>query len=373
MERLVTSISELCASGHFGYAQFDRSLSGLQELQALARYVDRELQEWYAAVKQARSTNYCLNYFRSMELRLLLEVLRDPWCGCSKEDMCAELLQWAGIQDPRMALQLAKQKARQLNPGNNIVPPSLSESLKLIAMSLENFFQKPFIFGSTAASSSGLMKSSSIKGLSPGKGHNEALVLALVEESHMEHEAVVSLFHKRGLSLRDVPRNVLLCSSFTTWEEIHLVLLRCFQRTEQDVGLFCIAYIEKLSFECQHQFLVVLQEMVHEWQERQHREQAQRSSNFGEDCEQLAVVCCSKSQALLAVSHHLNVRVLHMGTLNPVEVRQQLPAECSNMRVITSDLPGMGKTRKVFSQAPVCVSSWSHSKSGQLCLVLVYV
>ena len=126
------------------------------------------------------------------------------------------------------------------------------------------------------------------------------------------------------------------------------------------MGLFCIAYIEKLSHECQAQFLVVLQEMVQEWEEKP-----------GEDCERLAVVCCSKSQALLAVSHHLNVRVLHMGTLNPVEVRRQLPAQCSKMRVITSELPGLGKTRKVYnSAAPVRASdstSESHSKSGFKC------
>jgi hypothetical protein len=74
VERLVTSISELCASGHFRFAKFDRSLSGLHLLQVLARSVDQELQEWYAATKQARSSHYCLNYFRSMELRLLLQV-----------------------------------------------------------------------------------------------------------------------------------------------------------------------------------------------------------------------------------------------------------------------------------------------------------
>lgn len=353
VERLVTSITELCASGHFRYARFDCTVSGLQQLQALARNVDEELREWYAAVKQARSSNYCLNYFRSMELRFLLEVLTETSIKSAsqlrKEDtMCVELLQWAGIQDPVLALQQVKQTANVLLGTNTIdVPTSLGDSLQLIALSLDNLFEEQPV----SIASSTLKKSWSMKS---GGQHNGALVLALVEESHMEHEAVVSLFHKRGLSLRSVPRNVLLCSSFTTWEEIHLILLRCFQRTEQEVGLFCIAYIEKLSHECQAQFLVVLQEMVHEWDEL-HRGEP------GEILERLAVVCCSKSQALLAVSHHLNVRVFHMGTLNPDEVRQQLPDECSKMRVITSELPGLGKTRRIHGLAQnrirtLCVS-----------------
>jgi hypothetical protein len=359
VERLVTLISELCASGHFQYAQFDHSLSGLQELQALVRNVENELREWYAAVKEARSTYYCLNYFRSMELRLILKVLSYQ-CEPPEEEMCVELLQWAGIKNPLLALEEARENFAPRMQLRNDLPSNLSENLMLIAKSLDLLFQIPpssasfpWLVGS--ASFSGLTKSRSINGSSP-RNHNEALVLALVEESQMEHEAVVSLFHRRGLSLRNVPRNVLLCSSSTTWEEIHLLLLRCFQRIDQEVGLFCIAYIEKLSLECQAQFLEVLQEMANEWEERNHRE-PQRVSKYGDDCERLALVCCSKSQALLAVSHHLNVRVCHMGTLNSDEVCEQLPAECSNMRVITSEIPGLGKTKKVHSMAPVCASS----------------
>lgn len=72
------------------------------------------------------------------------------------------------------------------------------------------------------------MKLSFIKGLSFGKGYNEVLVLVFVEEFYMEYEVVVSLFYKRGFSLRDVLRNVLLCSLFMIWEEIYFVLFCCF-------------------------------------------------------------------------------------------------------------------------------------------------
>lgn len=108
----------------------------------------------------------------------------------------------------------------------------LSGNLRLIVEFLEPLFYKLF--------------RKPIKGSPRKDRHSKALLvrLALVEdESHMEQElAIVSLFHQRGLSLRDAPRNVLLCSSFTTYEEVHLLLLRCFHRTgAQDVGLFCIA------------------------------------------------------------------------------------------------------------------------------------
>lgn len=127
-----------------------------------------------------------------------------------EEGMCVELLQWAGIKNPTAALENARRNFVLLRKDE---PSSLTENLMLIAESLDPLFETQM----GSASFCRLIKSRSINGSSLRK-HNTSLVLALVEESQMEHEAVVSLFHKTGLSLRDVPRNVLLCNSSTTRE-----------------------------------------------------------------------------------------------------------------------------------------------------------
>ena len=170
-----------------------------------------------------------------------------------------------------------------------------------------------------------------------------AVVLALVEDPQREHDAVVSLFYNRGFSLRDIPRNILLCCSTTNWEEIHLLLLRCFKdRPNQRSSLFCIAYVENLSLDCQAQFLSTLQEMVLDW-ERSRPQHPQCDGIANVEGERLSIVCCSKSQSLLEFSRQLHVRVCHMGALSLDEAQTQLPAECSNMRIVTSEIPGLGK------------------------------
>lgn len=361
VEQLVSSISELCASGHFQYANFDQTLSGLQELKDLSQKVGKELGDWYAAVKEARSTHSCLNYFRSIELRLFLEVLnrssklstneltfkeilRSVGKLSTKELTCKEILQWAGIRDADRALQGAKLMCPEPSESDENY---LSASLNAIAMSIEHLFEE------SRTSASGLVNSPkfgpSFRGGRDAGKHNGALVLVLVENPDREHDAVVNLFHKRSLSLRDTPRNVLLCTSTTAWEEVDLLLRRCFvDEMGQKGGFFCIAYIENLSFECQAQFVITLQDLVHHWENH-----CPLELQGGEDREQLALVCCSKNQAMFSVLRHLNVRVCHMEALSANEILNQLPAECKNIRVLTSEIPGLGKSRKIRNMKPV--------------------
>lgn len=348
VEQLVSSISELCSSGHFQYAHFDQTLSGLQELKDLSQKVGKELGDWYAAVKQARSTHSCLNYFRSIELRLFLEVLSRSSKLWTKELTCKEILQWAGIRDANGALQEAILNFMCLEElPSEIDENYLSACLNAIAMSIKH------LFGRSRSSGSGLVNSPkpgpSFR-VDRGAGkHNGALVLVLVENPDREHDAVVNLFHKRSLNLRDTPRNVLLCTSTTAWEEVDLLLRRCFvDEMGQEGGFFCIAYIENLSFECQAQFVITLQDLGQHWENH-----CPLELQGGEDREQLALVCCSKNQAMFSVLRHLNVRVCHMDALSANEILNQLPAECKNIRVITSDIPGLGKSRKICNMAPV--------------------
>lgn len=344
VEQLVSSISELCASGHFQYANFDQTLSGLQELKDLSQKVGKELGDWYAAVKQARSTHSCLNYFRSIELRLFLEVLSRSSKLSTEELTCKEILQWAGIRDADRDLQRAKKMFLEPSETDENY---LSASLNAIAMSIQRLFEE------SRTSASGLVNSpKSAPSFRGGRGagkHNGALVLVLVENPDREHDAVVNLFHKRSLSLRDTPRNVLLCTSTTAWEEVDLLLRRCFvDEMGQKGGFFCIAYIENLSFECQAQFVITLQDLVQHWENH-----CPLELQGGEDREQLALVCCSKNQAMFSVLRHLNVRVCHMDALSANEILNQLPAECKNIRVLTSEIPGLGKSRKIRNLKPV--------------------
>jgi hypothetical protein len=344
VEQLVSSISELCASGHFQYANFDQTLSGLQELKDLSQKVGKELGDWYAAVKQARSTHSCLNYFRSIELRLFLEVLSRSSKLSTEELTCKEILQWAGIRDADRDLQRAKKMFLEPSETDENY---LSASLNAIAMSIQRLFEE------SRTSASGLVNSPksgpSFRGGRGAGKHNGALVLVLVENPDREHDAVVNLFHKRSLSLRDTPRNVLLCTSTTAWEEVDLLLRRCFvDEMGQKGGFFCIAYIENLSFECQAQFVITLQDLVQHWENH-----CPLELQGGEDREQLALVCCSKNQAMFSVLRHLNVRVCHMDALSANEILNQLPAECKNIRVLTSEIPGLGKSRKIRNLKPV--------------------
>ncbi len=399
VEKLIAFVTELHQCGHFSYAKFDKRVFGLLNLRQLTNFLEFELTTWKSTVLMARNQHPCLNYFRSIELRLLLEALIDNEDTISsiveaKLHSCLELFTWTGIMDYTtqnfiIAKNLAQELmlttlVEQLNDSKQIEDkePCLSTCLHTIAIVLENtiYMEKsmscstmPIIIQPTSSSMSLISQPSSsstslgseLHGIGSVAKDEEPFKLVLVENPQDELNVMATLFHNQGQCLSQNASNVIICSHTTVWEEINLLLLRCFQdmkATQQQPPLcgkgtilFCVAYVEKLSLECQTQFLTMFQEMVKEW--RQHQVGQQEAlppvdATTMKANKNLVLVSCSKSANLLQnLSCNLNIRLTYHTPCNVNALREMLPKKCSKMWTVTSNLPGMGKTTSIRNKS----------------------
>jgi len=401
VEKLIAFVTELHQCGHFSYAKFDKRVFGLLNLRQLTNFLEFELATWKSNIFMARNQHPCLNYFRSIELRLLLEALIDNEDTISsivgtKLRSCLELFAWTGIMDYTaqnfiIAKNLAQQLmlttlVEQLNDSKQIEDKErcLSACLHTIATVLENtiYMEKsmssstmPLIFQPSFSSTSLISQPSSsstslgleLHGIGSIAKDEEPFKLVLVENPQDELNVVATLFHDQGQCLSQNASNVIICSHTTVWEEINLLLLRCFQdmkATQQQPPLcgkgtilFFVAYVEKLSLECQTQFLTMFQEMVKEW--RQHQVGQQEALPPADATTMnLVLVSCSKSANLLQnLSCNLNIRLTYHTPCNVNALREMLPKECSKMWTVTSNLPGMGKTTLIHTNSNNHVSN----------------
>jgi hypothetical protein len=401
VEKLIAFVTELHQCGHFSYAKFDKRVFGLLNLRQLTNFLEFELATWKSTIFMARNQHPCLNYFRSIELRLLLEALIDNEDMISsivgaKLHSCLELFAWTGITDyTAQNFIIAKNRAQQLmlttlveqlNDSKQIEDKErcLSACLHTIATVLENtiYMEKsmssstmPLIFQPSSSSTSLISQPSSsstslgleLHGIGSIAKDEEPFKLVLVENPQDELNVVATIFHDQGQCLSQNASNVIICSHTTVWEEINLLLLRCFQdmkATQQQPPLcgkgtilFCVAYVEKLSLECQTQFLTMFQEMVKEW--RQHQVGQQEAlPPVDATTMNLVLVSCSKSANLLQnLSCNLNIRLTYHTPCNVNVLREMLPKECSKMWTVTSNLPGMGKTTLIRNNSNNHVSN----------------
>ncbi|MCO5584284.1 hypothetical protein L7F22_038208 [Adiantum nelumboides] len=166
----------------------------------------------------------------------------------------------------------------------------------------------------------------------------DAIHLVSVEDPQRELNVVVDIFHKHYGNLGKMATNLLLCSSATSWEDIHLMILR-FLALGNESEIFVIAYIDKLTFYVSH--------LTEKLQLLSAATLKQLTSH------RLFLVCCTKTQALHGISHHLKVPIQVMNGLDTEKMIQQLPKNCQEMRVVTSEISGMGKSRFISNQGNV--------------------
>jgi hypothetical protein len=286
-EQIVAVLSELHNCGHFSYSKFQRVVPTFAELQILADRLKSELRTWEAAMSKARDDFLCLNFFRSVELRLIVEELMHEKSTQPKEKLehCLDLLKWTGVPAAdleavrrlaarSMVSQSVTQIAKYSHDGKDNL---IYNCLRIISSVIESsIFERKFNGGSATEKLEG----------------KHGIILADVDDSQGELDAVATLFAERDLVLHGNASNVIVCGPLTAWEDVYLLILRYLKNVGQKDYFFCIAYIERLSFECLSQLLTLLQKVVYEYP----------------ICEnELALVSCSRSKILRTLSQRLQV------------------------------------------------------------------
>ena len=290
-EQIVAMLTELHNCGHFSYAKFQRVVASFAELQILTDLLVSELRTWKAAMSRARDEFLCLNFFRSVDLRLIVDQLMNEKSTQSKEKLehCLDLFKWAGV--PSIDLEAVKRLAVR-----SMIPQSVTEiaksshdgkdhliynCLRMISSVIESsIFQKKFV-----KNLDGEAATDKLKG-------RQGIILADVEDPQGEFDAVATLFAERGLILHGNASNVIVCGPLTAWEDLYLLTLRYLNNLGQRNYFFCIVYVERLSFDCLAQLLAFLEKVVHEYPIPEN---------------ELALVSCSRSKILQTVSQRLEV------------------------------------------------------------------
>ncbi len=141
------------------------------------------------------------------------------------------------------------------------------------------------------------------------------------------------------------PYQIVFCSSQTTWEEIHLLLQRCFAESKylDYSSLFCIANVELLPNELQFK-------LVDEIKGKQKCYQSSKDVKESADY-QLALICRGGEhhhivEEFAQYSHHIAGMMDHVLT-------HRLQSGWPNVKMITSTLPGLGKTEYIKREAQV--------------------
>jgi len=297
-EQIVAILTELHSCGHFSYTKFERVVSSFVELQTLTDLLKSELAIWNAALLRARKEFSCLNFFRSVELRLILEVLLSKHSyqvESSTErakilEHFLDLYKWAGV--PSIVLNVVQNLAAR-----NLVPQLVSQiaesthdgkgdliykCLGRISSVIESSIFQEKIVKKCVADSSATEKSKGRLGI----------ILAEVDDPKGELDAVAALFSERDLILHGNASNVIVCGPSTAWEDLYLLILRYLNNVGREDYFYCVAYVERLSFDCQAQLVTFIQNIVYEYPIREN---------------ELALVSCSRSKFLHTLSQRLQV------------------------------------------------------------------
>lgn len=163
--------------------------------------------------------------------------------------------------------------------------------------------------------------------------NRKVFVAALDESSNQVVKTLLSLYNNTTQILPE-PYQVLICTHETTWNELELLLNRCFgaYRFTEIQQLFCISNIELLTNELQFRLVEELKNI-------------NTPDNY-----LLSLICrgSSKHPFLDELSSYTSTSVT---TLSDEAIRQAFRSECPEVVTYTSESPGIGKSLHIKTNA----------------------
>ncbi|CAB4010650.1 E3 ubiquitin- ligase RNF213, partial [Paramuricea clavata] len=329
-----TLLSELRSSGYVKYRQFWKRMKTTNDLQANRDGLQHDLKNWEKILKTARENFYYLNYYSSDQLCTLNDFL------INKSNIsCDEVLSFIHFVDRTITKQQlqqyqASQKKLKISNSSNI--PELL--LSTVGQALEKIFRNSqsvirFIQDDGDSQSHSKLEAT----VTPG----EIFVASLEPESPLTANVILTLYENTSTAFPE-PHQIVFCSSQTTWEEMYLLLQRCFAHSKylHRKSLFCIANIEVLPNELQFRLVDAIKE----------KQRCLQSSEFEENADyQLALICRGGDH------HHIVEQFAqyshHIAGMSDLVLTHRLKSGWPDVKMITSTLPGLGKTEQIKREA----------------------
>ena len=324
---IVNIVTLLRESGHPKYRSFWKKLTSSHEIKSQALTLESTLQNWETLLKCLQEQYYFLNFFHPDQLWLLHKFfskrLTNTQGQLSLTSSAHSLLRFVdpSIQREELDDFRSLYKAPKGDSGLEVDLRAIGEVLDSIFIPRQGTQLKK------------IPQHDLERAVKPG----ELFVAVLKHGSQQTANVVMSLFESTTGSFPQ-PSQVLFCHSETSWEEVERLLKRSFEAHTQStsVKLHCLANVENLSNDMQFELVTAI---------RTYQKKV-------EGPYLLALVCCG------GIHHHIADQfssATHniLGMSEP-KLRDTFKEVFPNVFMVTSDLPGVGKTEAIHEHAVSC-------------------
>jgi MoxR-like ATPase len=329
LTEIATLLSKLYSSGYVKYRKFRKEIKPTDHLQTTRDILQNDLKKWENILEKARKNFYFLNYYRSDQLCTLYDFLMNE-----SDIHCDEVLSLIHFVDRTITEQQlqrhreSQEKTSDLNESPDFLVSTVGQALQNIFCNSQCVIRR-ISDGGQSKSYSKLEAT-----VAPGK----LFVASLEPKSSLTVNVILILYEDTSNAFPE-PYQIVFCSSQTTWEEIHLLLQRCFMHSKyrHQKSLFCIANVELLPNELQFRLVDTIKEKQKYYQSS---EDIKESADY-----QLALICRGGDH------HHIVEQFAqyshHIAGMSDLDLAHRLKSGWPDVKMITSTLPGLGKTEQI--------------------------
>ena len=319
-----TLLTKLCASGYLKYQNFYQRIKTTHGLKTTRDSLKHDLENWENELKTAREKFYFLNYYYSNQICTLYNFLINSSKVIS--DDVLPLIHFVDRTITEQQLELLKESLKTSQESDLNITPNLL--LSTVGQTLEKIFEESQPAPKPMSNDD---QTQSFKKLEDRVIEGEIFVAALELESPLTAHVLLALYESTSKAFPE-PYQIVFCSFQTTWEEIHLLLKKCFTHSERRFHerLFCIVNVELLTNELQFK-------LVNEIKRKQ------KFYQYG-DC-QLALICCGGDHHHVVQQFAQNSH--HISGMSNLTLSRCLKSGWPDVKMITSSLPGLGKTEHI--------------------------
>ena len=321
---ILSMVILLRESGHPRFKKFWAKLASSEEIESQTKSLDSTLKQWETLLSRLQQEHYFLNFFHPDQLWMIKKFFSRRLSHTKGQSLKTVVHSLLRFVDPRIQLKdldgfHCQYKAPKENPG-------IESDLRAIGKFLDKIFTKR----QQTTKLHNLPQHDLQRAAKPG----ELFVAVLEHGSKQTAHVVMSMFESTTGSYPQ-PSQVLFCHSETSWEEVERLLKRTFEAHSHAtaVKLHCLANVENLSNDMQFELVAAIR--------------AYQESVRGPYL--LSIICCG------GVHHHIvdqfSTAVHNVLGMTEVHMRDTFKKVFPEVFMVTSDLPGVGKTEAIYEHA----------------------
>ena len=317
-------LTKLHSSGYLKYQNFEQKIKTTHGLKTTRDSLKDDLENWENELKTAREKFYFLNYYYSDQICTLYNFL----INSSKviTDDVLPLIHFVDRTITKQQLELHQESLKTSQESDSNVTPNLLVST--VGEALENIFEVSQPAPKPMPNDD---QTQSFQKLEDRVTGGELFVATLEPKSPLTVNVLLALYESSSKAFPE-PYQTVFCSSQTKWEEIHLLLQRCFSYSERRYyeRLFCIVNVELLTNELQFKLV----------KEIKGNQKCHQNSDY-----KLALICRGGDHHHVVEQFAQNSH--HISGMSDLALSRCLKSGWPDVKMITSSLPGLGKTEHI--------------------------